>query len=938
MVRKPESVSISDKQTVIPFPEAEREGTVFSRFLKIARLRGDEAALIDGGTTLSYAELLERVWPIAAAVKPLQAAGPVALFLDHGVEYPIAILGVLAAGRGCVLLDADQPAARNQVIAEQSGAIAVVTTEDHLAAASNLFGRAVPVIDLDGLPAAGTEAMATGTGPDDLTFIIYTSGSTGTPKGVFQNNRGELQDLRECIETERLGPGDRLPIFYAPTVASSLRVTLSALLSGGTLCLYYPRDMEPAQLAEIVRRDGITVFRSVPALFRHVVDALGPGDKLETLRLVLLGGDRVDWTDVDAFRRACRDDAELLIVLGGTETWTLHILWFFDGKLVDRSEKLPVGRAVPTRRVTLVDDAGNPVPVGEVGEIVVNSRFLALGYWRNPEATARAFSVDPEDPGKRSFRTGDLARLRPDGLIEYAGRKDFQIKLAGHRIEPGEVENAFREIDGVDDAAVIVRRGPDGAPKAMVAYLTTGPRLAGAKPRHLLWMIARRLPAHMVPAVAFLRDDLPRLGNMKIDRKALAVADGEMMSAGADDGSPLIRDIIDIFEKVVGLGGATPEDNLASMGGNSLNAVEIALEIERAFKIPMGVEMFRSFDSIRELAAGIEESQLVYRPSSSQTEEFGLVDHLHLRILPMEDGREVRRHRRAMIDAFESGGTFDTDGQAQDWSAALTQLFLGSRIDVLSYGLPGLVTAREDLFYPKDLLSFVQRVPAPTALSQAFQDNLEASVQVCPKDGAETIIFCFCDALHGLGMPLPVLHRWMSRLNASIVYLRDFSKNFYLSGVSELSSDYIGTVSALRDIARSLGARHIACHGGSAGAFGAIRYGSDLRAQSVMVMAGPTNLDPAFNTRLRTLNLTAEVRSRLPDAELDLKRVLHSAEWAPKTTIVVATGNWDDRIHGEWLDPVPSVELDLIPDFDGHNVAIELVKRGLLDRYLRLLV
>src|SRR5581483_7192358 len=224
------------------------------------------------------------------------------------------------------------------------------------------------------------------------------------------------------------------------------------LLNGGSVHMLRPPEIGAAGIADEIRTRGITVFRSIATLFTSVAATLSASEKLDSLRLVYLGGDRVTWGDFDAFRRACRPDAAFGVHLGSTECSTVYLQWLVDGRLRGTGGPLPIGRPLPDRVVSLVNEAGVPVEPGEAGEFAVTSRFVALGYWREPELTARAFDVDAGDPGVRTYRTGDRGRQRPDGLYEFIGRKDAQIKLHGHRIEPGEVEAALRAVPPVRDA------------------------------------------------------------------------------------------------------------------------------------------------------------------------------------------------------------------------------------------------------------------------------------------------------------------------------------------------------------------------------------------------------------------------------------------------------------------------------------------------------
>jgi acyl carrier protein len=261
---------------------------------------------------------------------------------------------------------------------------------------------------------------------------------------------------------------------------------------------------------------------------------------------------------------------------------------------------------LPDARLTIVGDDGCPVAAGDVGEMVVESRYLALGYWRNPDMTASRFMTDPADSGKKALKTGDLGRLRPDGLIEFVGRNDEQIKLRGHRIETGEIEMALREIAGVQDASIVVRRNEAGDPRSLVAYIELRPGIQGLSSREARSKLRAHLPQYMVPAAVTVLDALPRLPNLKIDRTRLAEIHAAHRARGADQlDDPLVVQMIKIFETVIGTTNATPDDNVASLGGDSLQSIIVAVELEKHFRITIPVEIFEGVQTIRDLAAWI---------------------------------------------------------------------------------------------------------------------------------------------------------------------------------------------------------------------------------------------------------------------------------------------------------------------------------------------
>jgi amino acid adenylation domain-containing protein len=567
-------------------PDPTQHGTVIERFDAIAQLYPERIAVRDEARTLTYRELAGEYRRIAAAIAAIAAgSGPVAVLLAHEARYPAAILGVLAAGRVCVPLDADHPAERNARIAAHSGATIILSTSTLVATARDLFPIGLPLIDLDH-PEAGDAAAPTpapAPAPDDIACVIYTSGSTGAPKGVFQNHRGLLQDAMEAVSSAEASCNDRIALFYPPSVIAGLRTLLSGLMSGAAMEVLPPRLFGRTPLTAQIRARAITQLRSSPTLFRHLADALPAGACFDDVRLVTLGGERVDWSDFDVFRRACPPHAQLTVHLGATECWTLHTEWKVDPSVRASYPRLPVGRAIAGRRVDVVGAAGEMVPEGQVGEVVVTSRHIALGYWREPELTAQSFTVDAVDPLRRCYRTGDLVRRRRDGLVEFIGRKDNQIKLHGYRIEPDEIESALKACTGVTHAALLVRRNAAGAPVALAGYVQP---TAGASPDHIRASLSERVPPYMMPAEIVVLDQLPWLPNFKIDRQRLAQIDAARLAERAQaETSPLIGQLIETFQQVTRASAATPGDNILTLGGDSLQALELMIEIGRRFKV-----------------------------------------------------------------------------------------------------------------------------------------------------------------------------------------------------------------------------------------------------------------------------------------------------------------------------------------------------------------
>ena len=595
-----------------PFPKSALDGSIVDRFNAVVRRFPTRLAVSDATQSLTYSELASLVDRIAVAVAAAinERTGPVAIFRANDVHYVAAVLGTLAAGRGYVPMDADYPTERNRLIATHAGVAAVITAGDFVDQVRDLVPCSVPILDTAILRTAPDLISLRKPGPTDLAHILYTSGSTGVPKGVYQNHRGQLQAILQRTNTLHLSHDDRLALFHSPSTVDGARVTLAALLNGASLHILPPTDWNlPALAKEICARE-ITVCHAVPTLFRHLVRALPEGERFDKVRIVHLSGERVDWNDLHLVERCCRSDALLVAALGSTEFSASYIQWFVDEKVEQTSSQLPIGRDVADFRLTIIDHEGRPVRDGEVGEIVVSSPYMALGYWRDPELTARVFAVDVADPGLRILKTGDLGRRRPDGLLDFLGRKDHQIKLRGHRIELGEIESTIRECEGVGDAAILVRNTKECEPRSLAAYVEVRSGSQGGETTvRLASFLAQRLPGYMVPSTIVLVDALPRLPNLKIDREELRRRDQsqhEHTSPGVESSNKIQEALLELWRRVLDRHDIGCDDDFFLCGGNSLSAVDLFHRIEDELQYQLPLTILTEAPTVRQLEARLE--------------------------------------------------------------------------------------------------------------------------------------------------------------------------------------------------------------------------------------------------------------------------------------------------------------------------------------------
>jgi amino acid adenylation domain-containing protein len=921
-----------------PFPYSALDASISDRFDCIAARHPDRLAVSDRERSLTYSELKLLADRVAAATAAATVGReePVAILLANEARYPAAMLGVLAAGRAYVALNADDPIQRNRAITGHAQAGAVVSPGALAARAGMFFQHDVPIVDIDALAAVPSRPAARPKS-DDLAQILYTSGSTGTPKGVFQDHRGMLYMVLQRTNAMHISHEDRVATVFPPTSDVGVRNVFTALLNGASLHILPPAELGPAGLKRELRARGITILQSLPTVFRNLVDSLEPHERLETIRLIRLGADVADWGDFDRFRRLCSPRARFMMGLGMTECSFSQAQWFVNDNTRATGPRLPVGRPPPEATITIVDDDGLPLADGEIGEIVVASRYLALGYWRDPELTASRFTIDPADPRIRIFRTSDLGRRRADGLLEFVGRKEHHVKLHGHRIDLGEVETALRACSGVGDAVAVVRRNADGVPQSLVAYAEPSPGVKGLLPRHVSAALTQVLPGHMRPSIIMLMPALPRLPTHKVDRKRIAELDaGRPVLGNKRSTDALTDEVAKVFESALGVHGATAEDNLLSLGGNSLQAIEIVLSLERRFGIHVPIKRFEATQTISDLSRWIAARQTVIGGSPGAVAA-GLTEVPAVAL----DADILGEWRAARLDmhAISQRATelkasfrerrspaFHTSSLAE-WAAALDLLFLQGNLALIEHGARHLHAFDPAFSHAEDLCGFFDRLP-PAGDQLPFRDHATKDVQIVRREHADAVIFLFCDRASCLGMPLAAIHRWLGRLPASLVYLRDFQRVQFLAGVPSLGEDRDTTVRSLRDLAGSLGARRILCYGNSSGGFAALHYGVDLSADAVVAVSGRTNQLSAFNAHLHFAGSVERIDKAVAGTELDLRQLFFAANKRPRVLATYGEHSWDDRLHAEHLRDVPGVTLHPVEGFAGHNAALELVLRG----------
>ncbi|WP_404370386.1 non-ribosomal peptide synthase/polyketide synthase [Corallococcus coralloides] len=589
--------------------EYPRDSTLPEVFEQVVARFPEKVAVEFGDARLTYRQLDERANRLAWHLRSLgvDTDSRVALALERSPEIVVSLVAILKAGAAYVPLDPAYPRARLAAMVEDARPHVLLTSRALL---PNLPHEALlPVVleevSLDALPAYALPRSAL---PQSLAYIDFTSGSTGRPKGVGTPHAAVLRTLFG-VDYIPFGPDETLLMMAPLAFDASTFEVWGALLHGAKLAVFPAHPpTDPHELERVLVHHGVTTLWITIGFFTQLVDTRLPA--LRSLRRVLTGGDVISASHV---RRVLEHlGVPVSAFYGPTETTvfaTSHR--FTHASQVGAS--VPLGRPHSNMRVYVLDASGQPVPPGIQGELFIGGDGLARGYVGQPALTAELFLPDPfsSTPGARLYRTGDLGRWREDGVLEFLGRADSQVKVRGFRIELPEIEAALRAHPEVREAVVMVREDVPGD-KRLVAYVVAPESLDVAELRAFL---KQRLPDYMLPSAMGRLDALPLNSNGKVDRKALpAPSTFQTRARTRPPRTDTERLLATLWEEVLQTGTVGAEDNFFDLGGNSLSATQILSRIRRAFQAELSIANFFAAPTVEAIAHRLE-SQGPVRPA-----------------------------------------------------------------------------------------------------------------------------------------------------------------------------------------------------------------------------------------------------------------------------------------------------------------------------------
>lgn len=597
------------------------KAVIHSVLEEVAERRAGEIAISSAEGSVTYAELNARANRLAHELVGRRGVAPgtvVGLHMAAGIDYVVAVLGVLKAGGAFLPLDPATPAARQQKFLTKARPSLVVVADEG-GGQSTAFDVGVPVLSLGESGGAAETNPPLAVGGDDACYVVFTSGSTGEPKAILGSQKGLSHFVHWEVKEFALDCAARVSLLAPPTFDVSLRDIFVPLLSGGTLCIP-PADArgDARQLLDWFEAERVSLVHCVPTLFRALLGELEaderPAARLASLRHVLLAGEPLYAADVRRWRALMGERVELVNLYGPSET-TLAKAFHRVREVPDHWRTIPVGRPLPNTALFVIKDGQlcDPGERGEIGEVYISTPFMSKGYFGDPELTAEVFVQNPLSAGKTEtvYRTGDLGRYLPDMSVELLGRLDNQVKVRGVRIELAEIERELREHEKIADAAVVAVETEDKQIN-LAAYFVAAEPVSDAELRE---HFGRRLPASHHPAYFVQMDDgLPRNLHGKVDRRALPPP-AELLykrrpyEAPADETEEAVASI---WGELLDLKKVGVNHGFLELGGNSLKAVQLSGRIYERFGVEVGLNEILGFKSqgektVRTLASVIAE-------------------------------------------------------------------------------------------------------------------------------------------------------------------------------------------------------------------------------------------------------------------------------------------------------------------------------------------
>lgn len=715
-----------------------RERSFVELFEQQAAQNPSKVAVIAGGQQLTYSELNTRANQLAHYLRSLGVAREslAGICIDRSLEMAIGIIAILKAGGAYLPLDPDYPKDRLAfMILDAQPTVIIAKSNLSGVIAGRAESRIVLIDDERLFTAQATDDLPEKPGPADLAYVIYTSGSTGQPKGVMIEH-GNLSNYLLALNHELGIRSDDVYLHLASIAFSSSRRQLLLPLSQGATVLIADTNerKDPLKLFATIKDRNVTVMDAVPSFWRNCTTILQGLEKTErgellknNVRLMLSASEPLTADIPRTWQNDFQHPARHVHMFGQTETAGIVCINHISGE-ENGNERIPIGRPIANTEIRILNEALQPCAPGEAGELFVGGAGVGRGYLNRPALTSEKF-VTPES--ERFYRTGDYARVREDGTLEFAGRRDQQIKLRGFRVELAEVDTALAAHAAVRECAVVAKTGGQLNTR-LVAYFVPNSTTPAAT--ELRMFLNGRLPEHAVPSAFIALEALPLSVNGKVNRLALTQRDDSAATRSNPFVAPTTeveRQLAGIFSEVLHAAQIGIDDNFFELGGNSLLAGQAIARVRRAFQIDAPITLLFESPTIREFATRLatatrDESTGAPMPRVSRSEPLPLSSAQHR--LWFLDQLEPGNHAYNLAHAMEIRGGLDVEALRNACNALVTrheilrtrfvaidgtpfqQIDLPAQADWQLIDLTGLPTGRREA-ETKELLATESRRP-----------------------------------------------------------------------------------------------------------------------------------------------------------------------------------------------------------------------------------
>jgi amino acid adenylation domain-containing protein len=599
------------------------EKTLCLLFDEIAERYPQRTAITFGKVQMTYRQLLSEADRLARYLSGcgVKNESLVGVFMERTPEAVIALIAVTKAGGAYLPIDPLYPGERIKFVLEDANPVVVLTVE---ALCDKLPLSYANAICIDRMTADESSAIDLGiyspARPNNLAYVIYTSGSTGQPKGVMVTHANVVRLLSSTTKWFNFDEADVWTLFHSLAFDFSVWEMWGCLLHGGRLVIVsFSVSRSPEEFYELVIKERVTVLNQTPSAFYQLINV----DKVlrateMALRLVIFGGEALSFRALRPWFAVHGDSLPRLINMYGITETTVHVT-YREIKVLDAESSTGslIGVPIPDMQLYLLDNDGNPVTVGEVGEICVGGKGVARGYLGRPELTAERFVPNSfsNERGARMYKSGDLARLTEKGEIEYLGRKDLQVKIHGFRIELGEIECAIAEFGGIKEARVVAQEDMYGV-KRLVAYYVAQNSVA-PRTNELSNFLSTKLPPWMLPSVYVLIEGFPLTAHGKIDYAALPEpVTGSARCENVSNSTYAEDKVAGVWREVLGAKYIDPDDNFFDIGGTSLLLVMAHTRLEQLFQRKISVADLFAYTTVRKLS-----QKLSISTASSETRD-----------------------------------------------------------------------------------------------------------------------------------------------------------------------------------------------------------------------------------------------------------------------------------------------------------------------------